>query len=89
MSDQTDDQAGETPRIPRLTQYETEYQSPHALLTDRLYQAKALSTMLYGVGLESLQQYADDVQDGVLWALSSLIHDAKIAADRLGAGGAK
>lgn len=76
------------PQLPRLSQYETEYEDPHSLLTNRLYQAKALSSLLYGVGLQSFQLMANDIQEGVLWALSSLIHDAQIAADRLPGGAA-
>lgn len=85
---QTDPVEPTAPRIPRLSQYETEYQSPHDLLTDRLYQAHGLSALLYGVGLESFQQMANDIQDGALWALHSLIHDAQIAANRLPRGAA-
>jgi hypothetical protein len=76
-------------QLPRETQFATEYETPHELLLARLYQAGALSALLKGDGFETVKTYADDIQQGVFWALHSLIHDAQIAATRLGgAGGA-
>ena len=75
-----------TPSLPRLTQYEAEYETPHDLLTMRLAQAASLSRLLFGGGLESFLEVADDHKDNILWALSSLIHDAQIAASRLPRG---
>lgn len=77
------------PSMPRLTQYETEYVPAEQLLDNRLYQASALSALLYGEGAELLRTRADDIQDGVLWALHSLIEDARIAAGRLNLGRGK
>lgn len=75
------------PTLPRLHQHETEYETPHDLLTMRLAQAASLSRLLFGGGLESFLEVADDHKDNILWALSSLIHDAQIAASRLPRGG--
>lgn len=67
----------------RTNSYATESEAPEDILNDRLYQAHGLSVLLYGDGLDVFRSLADDIQDGVLWALSSLIHDAMIASKRL------
>lgn len=77
------------PNMPRLTRYETEYVPADQLLDNRLYQAAALSSLISGEGAELLRSMADDVQDGVLWALHALIEDARIAAGRLNLGRGK
>lgn len=86
MTDRTKEAAD--PILPRQQQFETEYQNPRDILTMRLAQAGALSHLLYGGGLQSLLEMADDHKDNILWALSSLIQDAEIAASRLPRGAA-
>ena len=59
--------------------YEANRDNAENTLWMRLEQAWALSTFLAGAGGETFRTYRDDIQSGVLWGLSSLIDDARVA----------
>ena len=73
-------QTTETPT--RRQPFAVETMHPVDVLSARLAQARALSTMLYGDD-GAFDAMAPELRDGVLWALASLIDDAAAAASRI------
>ncbi len=55
--------------------FEVERLRPGEILETRLYQCRSLAFFMYGTGGEALRRYSSEVQDGVSWALATLLDD--------------
>ncbi|WP_233842321.1 hypothetical protein [Dyella sp. 2HG41-7] len=64
------DDVAVTPTAYRFEDY-LAYESSADVVDRKLYQAAALSAMLYGGGLQPFLENRETIQDGVLW----LLHD--------------
>ncbi len=75
-----DDEQPETdPEPTRDDKFGVHRQLPHDILSDRLYQARGLSMLMYGEGAEFVRMLRSDLREGVCWTLASLIDDAFVA----------
>ena len=59
--------------------FHAEQENPVDFAMERLHQAWALTSTLYGEGFESFSRYHPEIQQNMLWALHSLIDDARVA----------
>lgn len=48
----------------------------------KLYQAEALTQLIYGDGFENFSNHREETQENVLWLLAELVGDARVALHR-------
>lgn len=63
--------------------YAVEIEADEDVAMQRLHQAWALSATLFGEGFDSFELHNDEIKRNVLWALHSLIDDARQALHRV------
>jgi hypothetical protein len=63
--------------------YAVEIEADDDIAMQRLHQAWALSALIYGGGFENFTSHNDEIQQNALWALHSLIGDARTALHRV------
>ena len=69
--------------------YSVETEDAADLAMQRLHQAWALSAVLFGEGFENFANHSPEIQQNTLWALHSLIDDARTALHRAQTRGRK